>query len=358
MNKGTLVLWSSIGLGFLGASANCTIVESTGADAGTGGAFTGTGGSGGTAGTGGAAVTGGAAGTDGAVDTGGSSGTGGTSADAASDVTVVVDAGSDPCTSPDPGNEDRDHATPYPLGAAFPACLQTASDVDFYEFITPATPVGGGVVVVNLTEVGTGGGIDSASFATSDNGEIEGNFGAQGTSVYYWFGVVPATRYRIRVASTAQGNMANPYTLRATFLGVDDTFEANDTRATAKTIALGTAAHGFMFAGFASSVAPAEAAWLDWFKVTLAAGSATFTLTDVPSEFTGSFTIYDSNGSTVGGTAIGSNDGANFTTMRTGLAAGDYTINVEPFGGHDPRGNGSTLPQYSTQPYTFTVTQP
>lgn len=352
MNQRTFVFWSSIGLGFVGATASCTIKATLDTDAGAGGASAGNGGSGGTA------MTGGAAGTGGVVGTGGSAGTGGTLADAATDVTAVIEAGSDPCTSADPGNEDRDHTTPYPLGAEFRACLQTATDVDFYEFTTPALPVGGGVVVVNLTEVGTGGGVDSASFATSDNGQIEENFAAQGTSVFYWFGVVPATRYRIRVGAEGQGSMPNPYTLRANFLGVDDTYEANDIRAQAKTIALGTPVHGFMFAGFSSSVAPAEAAWLDWFKVTLAAGSATFTLADVPSEFTGSFTIYDSNGSTVGGTAIGTNDGATVTAMRTGLAAGDYTIDVEPFVGLNPRGDGATPPHYATQAYTFTVTQP
>jgi hypothetical protein len=44
--------------------------------------------------------------------------------------------------------------------------------------------------------------------------------------------------------------------------------------------------------------------------------------------------------------------------MRTGLTAGDYTVNVEPFVGLNPKGNGSTPPHYATQPYTFTVTQP
>src|SRR5262249_42568936 len=157
------------------------------------------------------------------------------------------------------------------------------------------------------------------------------NFGGEGTNVYYWFSAVASTRYRVRVNSVLQGAMPNPYTFNATYVAVNDTFEPNDMRPQAKTITVGSAVHGFFYAGYATSTGPTDTDWDDWYKVTLAAGSAQISVTDVPSDATASFQLYDASGTIVPGTGIGSNDGASFSSSRTGLAAGDYTLKVSPF---------------------------
>jgi hypothetical protein len=73
----------------------------------------------------------------------------------------------DLCTATDPGNDDRDHATPIAISTKVPGSLQTVSDVDYYEFSTPASPASGGVVSAAVTDVTSGAETQSAAWSSS-----------------------------------------------------------------------------------------------------------------------------------------------------------------------------------------------
>jgi len=115
---------------------------------------------------------------------------------------------------------------------------------------------------------------------------------------------------------------------------------------------------GYLFAGYLTSTAPNDAAWDDWFRVTLAAGSGQVALTNLSSDITGAWSLYDTNGTILGGTAIGSNAGSSVVSTRMGITAGDYYVKVSAFGHPAPSGNGSNLPDFALHAYTLTVTQP
>ena len=326
-------------------STGGTANESGGATASTGGntnenggASTSTGGTPMTAGGATTSSTGGAA--------GGSQGTAG-----------ATSTGSEPCSGADPGNNDRDHATPYSLGTDFVGCLQTTDDIDYYEFTTPVSPVAGGVLLISITNVGTTGNIESSTYTTSDNGEVQSDYTTgEGTSDFYWLNAASATKYQVTVHHFTSASAATPYTLKVAFTPVNDTNEPNDLRTQSTPITVGTPAHGYLYAGYSVSTGFTANAWEDWHKVTLAAGDATITLADIASDINGSVDLYDSLGASV------SNDysvssGASVVLTQKGVTAGDYFVKVAPFTRPATRGSGSVVPQYATLPYTLTVTQ-
>jgi hypothetical protein len=352
------------GSGGSAGSAGAGTSGTSGAGGAGAGGTSGAGG-GGAAGTGGRAGAGGSAGTT--NDAGGAAGGGGADAGGV-DGTPPVDgggipdqgppgeAGSDPCTGADPGNEDRDHATPIPIGSDFQGCLQTQTDIDFYEFTTPDMPLAGGVAVVSLTEVSPAGGVDSTSYAASDNGAIENNYASGGASVFYWFATVPASKYRVDVKRFS-GTPPTSYKLKVAYAPVNDTYEPNDLRTQAKPLSVATPLNGYFFAGYANSTGLAANAWEDWFKVTLADGSVTVALADLASDINGEVTLYDNLGVQIAD-AYQVTKGATVVLTKTGIVAGDYYVKLTPFSDPTPKGDGVVPGVYVTQPYTVTVTQP
>jgi hypothetical protein len=350
---------------------------SAGTDGGAGGAAgSGAAGSGGTAGTDGGAGTagsagsGGTAGTDGGTDagTGGAAGspdggTGGTAGAGGSDTTDGGTGDGGPietCGTPESTpNEDRDHATPYTLGVATKACLQTDADIDFYEFTLPATPVQGGFVKVQMTDVGTAGTTSMTVYAAHDNGEfISAHNATAGGSSFLYFAGKAGAKFRIKVERYISFAMPTAYTLTAAFTGVNDTNEPNDDNAHATQLTVGTPASGYLFAGYEDSTAPAESAWEDRFKVTLPEGESTFTLT-VPPDIDGEIDIFNALGSqldsesdaTLGSTVVLKHD---FTSGEAGVVY----VSVHPYIAHKLDGTGSTTPGFWSTPYTLTVTTP
>ena len=366
--RGSLVLSLFVAAPLSGAFLlACVPAEPSKPSDGSGGAATGgasgsgSGGAGGTQSGAGGTTSGGSGGNSAA---GGRTGSGGSTAGAGGMIVTGaggqgnVSVGSDPCTSPDPGNEDQSHATPYPvLGADFHACMQSATDIDFYEFTTPASPAAGGVITVNLIDVGPSGDIDSTAFAAGDNSEIQGNGNASnGGSAYYWFSAAPATKYRVSVQRFYPAMTANPYTFKVTYTPVNDTFEPNDLRTQAAPLTVGTPAQAFMFAGYASSTGFASNAWEDWYKVTLAAGMVKITLEILATDIDANVVLYDALGTEI--TSMGTaTNGSSVVLNRTGITASDYYVKVEPFYVPTAKGSGTVLPQYVSQPYTLTITQ-
>ncbi len=331
-----------------------TDVQSTGGSASTGGA------SGSSTEVGGSASTGGSTNSGGASDaSGGATGAAGGSSTAGGSASTAGGAAStsESCSAADPGNNDRDHATSYTLGTLFTGCLQTSSDLDYYEFTTPASPADGGVISIGITNVGTTGNIDSTVYVTADNGELLSNYATgAGASVFYWFNAAAATKYQLVVQHFTSANAATSYNLKIAFAPVNDNFEPNDQKTQAKPITVGTPVQAFMYAGYTVSTGFATNAWEDWYKVSLVTGTAKFALTDLASDVNGEINLYDSLGASVSSN-YSTTSGASVILNQSNVAAGDYYVKVSPFTTPHTNGDGSSAPQYTTQPYTLTVTQ-
>lgn len=300
---------------------------------------------------------GGAGGSGGSVDDGGGVGGGGGSS--SMDGGVV---NGDPCnggteTTP---NEDRDHATAYMLGSQYLACLQSDTDVDFYQFTIPATPAQGGYVKVSVTDVGMDGNISVHAFAAHDNGEFDSDRNSTGGgSVFLWFGGKAGATFRVEVTKYISVSKPTPYKLLMQYFGINDVNEPNDDNAHATPITVGKAVTGYFFAGLEDSTDPAAAAWEDRFKVTLPAGDVTVALTNIASDMTGQVKLYNPLGSEIG-VASDSTAGSSVVLKHTVAAgdAGDCIVLVNPYLTRTTRGQGSTIPVFYTQPYTLTVTTP
>ncbi len=257
----------------------------------------------------------------------------------------------DPCSPEKTTNDDHDHATPYVLGTEFKGCLQTSADVDYYSYTVPATPAQGGVIVVSLTDVGAMGGLNMTTQAVADNGDVVNAYGLSGGSVFHWFGARAGASFRVKVSYFTSNPNPTPYTLEVKYTGVNDVNEPNDTRAMAKEITNGTPVQGYLFAGFENSTSVPAAAWQDWFKVTLPAGMATISLMDLASDINGDVTLFDSLGSQISD-KYSPTAGASVVLNQT-VTAGDYYVRLQPFTAPNPRGTGSTVPEYTRQPYTL-----
>jgi hypothetical protein len=266
----------------------------------------------------------------------------------------------DSCDGPEANpNDDRDHATPYALGVATKACLQSQSDLDFYEFTLPSTPVQGGFVKIQITDVGTTANIEATVFAAHDNGEFLGTYNVtQGGSAFGYFAGKAGAKFRIKVGRYTTVSAPTPYTLTATFTGVNDVNEPNDDNAHATPLTIGTPASGYMFAGYEDSTPPAGQAWDDRFKITLPEGEMTFTLT-VPSDIDGEIVLYNALGSALDSESDAT-EGSTVVLKHTLTSneAGVCYVAVHPYVRFPLDGTGSTTPVFWSTPYTLTVTGP
>ncbi len=214
-------------------------------------------------------------------------------------------------------------------------------------------PAQGGYFIVSATEVGTGGSVRLTVQAVADNGDVVDSYGGRGESVFVWYDAKAGASFHVKADYFTSDGTPTPYTLKVTYKGVNDVNEPNDTRATATAMTAGTPIHGYEFAGFENSAPPVTAAWEDWFKVTLPAGTATVTLADLASDVNGDVTLYDSLGVMLKRT-YESDQGATVVVTQT-VTAGDYYVKVSPFTGPDVKGQTSTVPAYLSQPYTLTA---
>lgn len=262
----------------------------------------------------------------------------------------------DACGVADPGNDTRETVTPYALGTSYRACLQTETDVDRYEITLPATPVDGGVVQISLMDVETTGNMEFTAYVVSDSGVLQSNYSTdRGANVYGWFAGAAGSKYHIAVYRHWADSKPTAYTLKTTFVPVNDTFEPNDLRTDAKPISVGTAVQGYFFAGYLESTGYRPNAWEDWYKVTLATGASTITLDPVATDVNASITLYDNLAAQVK-TGYETTDGST-VVMTYAATAGDYYLKIEPHWAETAKGNGSVIPQYVTTPYSLKVTQ-
>ena len=286
----------------------------------------------------------------GQVGTGGINGSGGSGG---APVAVSTDTCPGAETIP---NDDRTTATAYSLGSSYTGCLQNETDVDVYAFQAPADSRGG-YVQVSITDVGTAGDVSMSVYTTADNGQFH-NVGSNtnGGSIYMYFNVKPGAKFYIPVTKYADVDSPNPYTFKATYTQVVDTYEPNDLRTAAVPIALVTPVSAYMFAGWEYSTGIPEPEWQDWYRVELAAGNVDILLSITAADVDGNITLYDSLGGQI--VSKGSNtDGESIDLKQAIASAGTYYVKIEPYQPPITMANTSTVPQYLRVPYTLTVTQ-
>jgi hypothetical protein len=191
-----------------------------------------------------------------------------------------------------------------------------------------------------------------------DEGEFLSNYNStSGGSIFGAFAGKAGATFRIKVERFSV-SAATPYTITATFTGVNDTNEPNDDNAHATPLTIGTPASGYFFAGYEDHIAPLDAAWEDRFKVTVPEGDMTFTL-NVPPAIDGEISLYDANGSAIGAKSD-STPGATiiFTHTFTSTEAGVCYVAVHPYVSTPVQTTLSTPLGFWTTPYTLTVTGP
>jgi hypothetical protein len=321
------------------------LMPPVGGAGGTGGGA-GTSGSGGTAGSAGTTGRGGS-GTSGA---GGGAGSAGTTGSGGSGQTIVL-----PCNGVEPTvNDTHAQATPLAIGDTVQACVEVAADHDFYQLTVPADAAGG-ILQIAITDVGAFRG-EATLYSSSDFAELEfSRAGTNAQSLFLYVATTPGASYQLEMTSYSPASTmpASRYTVHATYTALPDPTEPNDTRFDAKKITVGTPVEGYLFAGYASAQV---ASFDDYYKVTVAAGSATVNLDIVPANISAELSLYDPNGVEL--------DGAHTTTPGGGLTvtnavtAGDYYVRVGLYNSVNTQvGNTVALPDNFTRPYRFTVTQ-
>ena len=329
-----------------------------------------TGGAGGAAGSG---ATGGA-GSSGAGGRGGGSGGAGVGSGGASGGSgPAMDGGTvigDPCGPPaDAGgygpesvsNNDREHATMLSVGVGYGACIQTPTDVDWYTVTVPSTGQGG-YLTIGLTGVAQTASLRTDLYSASTNGLIHTTYSSNaGSSLYTWVAVAAGAPFNVAVSGEfADSRAVGAYTFTASFQPAVEPNEPNNDRAQATPLGLGTPVQGLFFRGYIDDMTTTDPS--DYYKITLpAAGMLSATVTGISTSLRGEVALYDSAGGLlVSADSANETFGADAQIMYSASTAGTYYVLVtEPHLGDVPLvGDGRTLPDIATQPYTLTVTSP
>jgi hypothetical protein len=233
--------------------------------------------------------------------------------------------------------------------------VATATDHDFYDFTVPAD-IAGGYIQITLGDVGDGS-ADVHLYSASDNGEIGHAYASsRGQTIYSYAAVATGQKYRIDVTDFSGFDKSYAYSLKVTYTSIADTFEANDTRDTAKAITKGTPIDAYDFAGFTSAAAPPDTAYDDWYSVTLTTGSVTAKIENVPTDLYGDVKLFDSAGTELGH-EYGGSQGAGITLIYA-ATAGAYYVKVGAFSSLPPAyDDKATVADHFTRKYKLTVSQ-
>ncbi len=258
-------------------------------------------------------------------------------------------------SEPEP-NDDRSQAAALPGGGAT-GCVATAADVDFYEVAAPNDPAGG-YFQASVTDVGAGK-VEVKVFSATDNAQIDRVFTSDaGASQFFFWAAAPGQRYRLAVVGLQPFNAGFRYTLRAGYSRINDPFEPNDTRDTAKPITLGAANAAFMFAGHRSG-AVESGAFRDWYSVILGAGMVNVRVDDVPTNVRVEAFLYDADGSMVDAARMANDTfGGSINVTTAVLKPGPHRLELGTFPpAPETSGKGNVLPDNYTRAYKVTVTQ-
>lgn len=329
-----------------GGSGGSGVTTTTGAG-GSGGASVTTGSVGGSAGAAGETTDSGSNGGSAGASDGGAGGSGGTTS---------VTPG-DPCEGSDvEPNDDHESTTPYEVGTAFDACLQSVEDVDVYEFSIPEDDRGG-VATVSITEVGPNGDTSLALWAAADDGEFHSTgTNTEGASVYFYFDAAPGSTFRLVVTGYLQVTEPNPYRLTIDYHQVPDEHEPNQTRGQATAIEVDTDVEGYLFAGWNNSTGIPDEDWYDWYSVELEAGDTSFLLDVMAADIDHEIVLYNPIGTQIDSEGTNT-EGSSVLLEHEVPEAGTYFVRVNPYIAPATQGNSLDVPEYATTPYTLTVTQ-
>lgn len=328
------------------------------------------GGAGATAGSSGAAGRGGAGGTSGATGgTAGKGAAGGTAGKGAGGgAGQAMDAGppptGDPCVPGDGGlapelvaNDDPAHASVLPLDTAYPGCIQTAADLDYYLVTVPATSVQGGWLTITAGGVATGLRLDNLLYTAADDTQLVFQIAPNpGASASVYVAGKNGTQFLVLIDGINQNSGFGPYTITATYLDDPEAGEPNNLRSQATPITVGTPVEGKFFAGYVSGALPTTTDWEDWFSVPLAAGAYTIKLTNVAADIDPNLVFYDPSGAQLGSNVFSTTPGADLTLNQTITTAGTYYVVILPYSTLPGIvGVGTVLPMWGTQSYTLSV---
>jgi hypothetical protein len=271
-------------------------------------------------------------------------------------VPVAADAGSNACgiDEPEP-NDTRETATPYTPGTAVVACLDTRTDVDFYEMTVPATDVAGGYFQASITDVGSAT-VDVRVISATDSGIILANAytSQRGASLFFFWAAAPGQTYRISVTRFVNSDVAR-YTFKADYVKIDDASEPNDTREQAKPLALGVATPGYFFTGYRSKEIT-EVEYHDWYSLTLAAAPVAIRIENVALNVQARAELVDAAGVVVK-RETAANSGSDLIVSIPVPAAGAYRLLVWPALLPDVTGKVMAIPDSFKRAYKLTVSQ-
>jgi hypothetical protein len=272
---------------------------------------------------------------------------------------VSVDAGGAGCAFGEP-NDTRETATAIDLNHKYAGMCVSSDDgtmdtSDFYVVTAPGD-VAGGYVTFTISNVSAMGLVEATATAAADGAPmVDVTPSGNGASITGWFTVSPGAKYRLEVKRYAGVPSQFTYDLELAYAKITDAYEPNNTRADAKTITAATPIQASA-AAFSANGDLVTTDDDDWYAVTLAAGSATVTLSHAPADYYCDLQLFDPSVAPAGNHPTSSGPGSDCKLDATGLAAGTYTLDVHAYSLMTRAGTGAAPPSV-TGSYTLAVTQ-
>jgi hypothetical protein len=257
-------------------------------------------------------------------------------------------------------NDDRTAAMPVASVGAVNASFTTIDDSDYFEVVTPASDPAGGYYIFTITDIPNGK-LTFEVLSELDYNPVFANTrsGAVGAAMFGYWASAPDQRFLIHTEPYSGQSFPYGYKLTLDYVPIPDAGEPDDTRQTARSLAAGVTAQGYIFSGFlGSKVSTTE--YQDFYAVPLAAGSYTTHVTDVPSTSNVELLVYDSSGTGLVQT-WNATAGADLTDTRDAPAPGTYYFQISYLNTVASSAATTSLPgqvpDAFTHPYTFQVTQ-
>jgi hypothetical protein len=270
---------------------------------------------------------------------------------------VVVAAG---CSFGEP-NDNRDQAKAIDLGTTYTGlCVSNpdhTDELDFFEITAPSSDAAGGVVEVSVSNVKDRGLAEIIVTSAADNVVIFDSYTTDpGASTAGWLSVTPGAKYRVQINRFGGAGDRFTYDLSTKYTAINDTFEPNNKKEDAKAITLNTPIHATSAAHSANgNLQVGDDA--DWYKVTIAAGTASIKMTNVASDYLCDVQLFDASGEKVA-EQYETTKGADCILPATDLKGGSYYVLLNTFGGLPLRGDAHTpVASFMLQQYKLEVQQ-
>lgn len=241
--------------------------------------------------------------------------------------------------------------------------ISSQEDVDTFVFAVPPGSTVGGYFKTSVVDIRPGAKMKIEVRATVNGGTLlpyPELIQDAGRAHFGYLAAAPDAGFAISVAPFQKLEEPFEYRVRVDYVPLEDSYEPNQSLATAKPIDLGETVHAHCFAGLASSSVPARSAYDDWYAVQLEVGTVAIELESVPENVQAQLVLHDSTGAPLR-TQTGVAAGLDVTLTHAIATAGTYYVKV---------GVNGTLPEvvkYVTSPtelpdhfltrYALTVSQ-